>query len=482
MGRESVQCIKLDSENQLYVTDNFVVTHNTFIGIDAIVVRYLARKAKKTARKWGGQCIVFIDEIESVGRSRQMGGGGGMGPGGMFGGMFGGQLALNQLLVTMDSIDSPPGMKMWVTKKVNTFLDAMFIVPQRLGKTRLRLPIPRPRNDQVYWVGATNAPLETLDQALVRPGRMGRHVWFRTPTKDDRKDILDLYISKINHTKDLDTEERRDELARIMNGLSPASIEQVCSMALVNAQGDLRTEFNFQDLVEAVTTIEAGTAVGIQYTDAETRAVAIHEAGHACAAHVYRTGVESARLSIRMRGSSLGHHQSYDKEERFGRWKSEDFAELIHTLAAMAAELVFYGENGRGVSGDLQQATILASQMVGVFGMSPYFDHDPALEKIGQRLINRTFFAGAGQPDPIGSILSSPQKSKEAAQLLGHALVVAYQFVYENKQKVESVAVALIDRGEIFGNELNDLLDEQNLKKVEITPVLTRWISAVAAK
>ncbi len=442
----------------------------TFIGIDAIVVRYLARKAKKTARKWGGQCIVFIDEIESVGRRRDQGGGN-AGVGGMMGGMFGGQLALNQLLVTMDSIDSPPAMKMWFTKKLNTFMDATFIVPQRAGSISLRLKPPKPRNDQVYWIGATNAPLETLDPALIRPGRMGRHVWFRTPTKDDRKDILDLYINKISHTSDLDTEERRDEIARVMNGLSPAAIEQVCSMALVNAQGDLRTEFNFDDLTEAITTIEAGTAVGVEYTEAETLAVALHEAGHACAAHMYRTEVESSRLSIRMRGSSLGHHQSFDKEERFGRWRSEDFGELVHILAAMAAEYVFYGENGRGVSGDLQQATTLSAMMVGIFGMSPYYDRDfdPKIvhefEKIGQRLINRTFFAGAGQPDPIGAVLGHPSKSKDAAQLLGHAFFIAYLFVKSNKEKVEAVANVLVERQEIFGNDLNKLLDAQGLEK-----------------
>src|SRR5207249_9144585 len=70
VGRKHAQCIKLDSENELYVTDDFIVTHNTFIGMDAVIVRWMARKAKKLARKWGGQCIVFIDEIDAVGMRR----------------------------------------------------------------------------------------------------------------------------------------------------------------------------------------------------------------------------------------------------------------------------------------------------------------------------------------------------------------------------------------------------------------------------
>ena len=234
----------------------------TFIGIDAIIVRLLARRAKKLARKWGGQCIVFIDEIDAVGMRRQSLGTGGQGfipltnganvedflfygplgsrdpsgdlivetrawrdrlfeqrapvsygvpsgmyarlgqfynfmfPGGM-GGMGGGGLALNQLLVVMDGIDNPPWMRRTFTSKLNTMLDASFIVPRRLGNVRLRLPAARPRKDQIYFIGATNVPIDRLDPALIRPGRMGRHVWFRTPTKDDRLDILELYIGKV---------------------------------------------------------------------------------------------------------------------------------------------------------------------------------------------------------------------------------------------------------------------------------------------
>ena len=183
---------------------------------------------------------------------------------------------------------------------------------------------------------------------------MGRHIWFRTPTKDDRMDIFDLYLRKVDHEPDLDTARRRDELARITNGYSPAMIEQVCSMALTFAHSEGRMQFAWQDIVEAMTTIESGTAVRIEYVPAETRAVAIHEAGHAVASHVYMKDVLSTRLSIRKRGNSLGHHQAIEKEERFSSWRSEEFHKLIWTLGAMAAERVFYGENSTGVGGDLE--------------------------------------------------------------------------------------------------------------------------------
>ena len=120
-----------------------------------------------------------------------------------------------------------------------------------------------------------------------------------------------------------------------------------------------------------MTTIESGTAVGVNYVDEETRAVAIHEAGHAVASHVYMNDVLSTRLSIRKRGGSLGHHQAIEKEERFSSWRHEEVGDLVWTLGAMAAEHVFYGENSNGVGGDLQSATWIASRMVGMAAWAP---------------------------------------------------------------------------------------------------------------
>src|SRR3984885_4911630 len=281
-------------------------------------------------------------------------------------------MALNQLLIVMDGIDEPPLMRKVITNKFNTFLDAMFIIPSKVGKLPLRLRPPRPRQEQIYFIGACNVPIQVLDPALTRPGRMGRHIWFRTPTKDDRLDILDLYLGKVAHEPDLDTDRRRDELARITNGYSPSMIEQCCSMALTIAHTEGRREFAWRDIVEAMTTVETGTAQNIEYIAEETRAVAIHEAGHAAASHVYLgKDVESTRLSIRKRGGSLGHHMSLEKEERFSHFRSYFLGRLIVVLGAMAAEHVFYGENSAGVSGDVYTATAMAASMVGTWAMGP---------------------------------------------------------------------------------------------------------------
>ena len=373
----------------------------------------------------------------------------------MFPGMggMGGGLALNQLLVQMDGVDEPPFMRKFFTNRINTFLDATYIVPQRIRKLRLRIKPPKPRPEQVYFIGATNVPLEALDPALIRPGRMGRHIWFRTPTKDDRKDIFDLYLDRVSHDEDLDSDERRDELARMTNGYSPAMIEQVCSMALTYAHSEAREEFDRKDIVEAMTTIESGTAVGVNYIEEESRAVAIHEAGHAVASHVYMNDVLSTRLSIRMRGGSLGHHQAIQKEERFSSWRHQEVGNLVWTLGAMAAEHVFYGENSNGVGGDIQSATWIASRMVGMSGMGPEpldlrgrvaKERLPEVEKelmerferIGLRIMNRARMGGAMDSDPIGSVLGDPAKRSAAAQILGQAYLTAVCCIRANREAV----------------------------------------------
>jgi ATP-dependent Zn protease len=508
----------------------------TFIGLDVIVVRYMVWKAKRLARKWGGQCIIFIDEIDAVGmRRRQLGSAfhsevnpssihdisfyGPMGsvhpdgellveryawrerlfneraalkaerpppflgwirnqafPGGMFGGSG---MALNQLLVVMDGVDDPPWRKRFLTNKINTFLDATYVIPQKIGSVALRLPRPRPRSEQVFFIGATNVPIEVLDPALIRPGRMGRHIWFRTPTKEDRKDIFELYITKVAHEADLDTLKRRDEMSRITHGYSPAMIEQVCSMALTYAHADARFEFNWKDLVEAMTTVESGTAVGIEYVPEETRAVAIHEAGHAVASHVFLEDHMSTRLSIRKRGPTLGHHQAVEKDERFAHWQHHQFGDLVWFLGAMAAEHVFYNENSNGVAGDVQATTTLAAIMVGITAMAPRpieFDRPlgrvrerqerervmKEFEDMGTRIMNRA------SDHTVQEILSDEDKRRTAAQLLGQAYYLAYHTMDQNREQLERIADVLVEKKELYGDEVVELLEDVGIRRPKI--------------
>jgi ATP-dependent Zn protease len=195
-------------------------------------------------------------------------------------------------------------------------------------------------------------------------------------------------------------------------------------------------------------------------------------------------GTESTRLSIRMRGGSLGHHQAREKEERFSRWRSEEFARLVWGLGSMAAEQVFYGENATGVGGDVQSVTAQAAYMVGASAMGPMLVDLPTFadeteeetrtrvmkrfERIGLQIMNRTAGGGPMAMDPISSVLSDGDKRRAAAQILGQAYVAAHNLVLANKDGVERVANELVEKRELFGDELVGLLDSLELQAPEV--------------
>ena len=281
----------------------------TFIGMDVVVVMFLISKARRLARKWGGQCIIFIDEIDAVGhappgasaaraaaaspsRSRapapstttastgrwarspdrrpdprdpRPGASGcsrparprsarstrpgscasarrsratcSRGMGGMGGGM-----ALNQLLVQMDGVDDPPFMRKLLHEPHQH-------VPRRdlhrPAAHRQALAAPARRRSPAPSRSTSSARPTSRSTSSTRRSS-GRGAWAATsgsarPRKDDRKDIFELYMAKVDHDPELDTDRRRDELSRITNGYSPAMIEQVCSMALTYAHSEGRT-------------------------------------------------------------------------------------------------------------------------------------------------------------------------------------------------------------------------------------------------
>src|SRR5262249_56861318 len=136
---------------------------------------------------------------------------------------------------------------------------------------------------------------------------------------------------------------RREEFARVTEGYSPAMIEQALSMALMYAFEDGRSFFEWRDLRDSMGNIEAGLVQPVEYTERDKIAVARHELGHAVSAHFFLPDMAHVRLSIRMRGDSLGHHRAVDEQEQFIRFRSQWAAEVRHGLGAIASERVFYG-------------------------------------------------------------------------------------------------------------------------------------------
>jgi ATP-dependent Zn protease len=440
-----------------------------FIGMDMVAVFMTVRAAKKLARRWGG-CIVFIDEFDALGQSRGgMGGGGGMG--GM-GGMFGNfRMGLNMLLVQMDGMDNAGFLKKAFRRFVNITLDGLF-VPQviRFNGTRipLRIPMLKPPRYNLFFVGATNRP-GVLDEAVTRPGRFGRQITFRMPTREDRKDIAALYFDRKSHDPELDTPSKREEFARITEGYSPAMIEQALSMALMYAFESERGAFNWRDLREAMGNIEAGLVQPVEYTEREKIATARHELGHAVAARFFLPEHAHVRLSIRMRASSLGHHRTAPEQEEFTMFRSQMAAHIRHSLGAIAAERVFYGENSNGVTTDLSGATRMASIMVGIVGMGGEQLRPDVAKKavgIGQNLISSLEMGGGllEGGNPMGSVLGNPQSRRTVAQILGAAYIDCWRLMYVNQEAIDQAVEALMVQGELVGDEIQGLLDSVGLR------------------
>ena len=443
-----------------------------FLGMDVANVFMMVRAAKKKAKRWGG-CAIFIDEFDALGSRRSGMGGGGM-LGGMGGMMGGGQMGLNMLLVLMDGVDNPGFIRKAFRRLVNITLDGLFVPRQLKVNDRVlsfRIPQLRPPRYNLLFMGATNRP-SVLDEAVTRPGRFGRTITFRMPSREDRKDIAALYFDRKAHDAELDSAQRRDEFARVTEGYSPAMIEQALSLALMYAFEDGRERFTWRDLRESMGNIEAGLAEAVQYNERDKVAVARHELGHAVAARFFLPDQTSVRLSIRMRSGSLGHHRAVDQEEQFVHFRSQLAGELRHTLGAIASERVFYGENSSGVTMDLIMATNLAARMVGMYGMGP--DRlDAATSRkaanIGEYLVSRveatpSLLETGGSV--TGAALQNPIARRTVAQVLGSAYIDDWRVMHANQEAIDMAAEALIAQGELIGDEVGGLLDSVGLREV----------------
>ena len=241
---------------------------------------------------------------------------------------------------------------------------------RKTGTLSMRLPRAKPTGAQIYFIGATNVPVQNLDPALTRPGRMGRHITFRTPTKEDRKDIFDLYLAKVAHDPDLDSDARRDEIARITSGYSPAMIDQICSMALTNAHHEGQAAFTWRHLVDSMVVIESGTAINVNYNE-PTRARS-RSTRPGTPQQLTSTCPRSSRAGSRSRcaaGASATISRSRRRSASVPSRAGSSAADPRRRGHGRGARLL-RRELGRRV-GDLSTTTWTATSMVGASGMSP---------------------------------------------------------------------------------------------------------------
>ncbi|HEX2058475.1 MAG TPA: AAA family ATPase [Actinomycetota bacterium] len=422
-----------------------------FFGMTAFRIRAFFRGLKKAARKEGG-AIGFIEEIDAVGMARQ-----GMNaspvPGSSrmstfrFGSNDNGPM-VNELLIQLQSFDSPPllgRLKNRMVDAVNAFLPSDRSIKKRESKY-----------SNVLIIAATNRA-DTLDPALLRPGRFDRILHFDLPSRAGRRELIDYFLARRKHAAELDQEEMREEFASMTLGYSPAMLEHVLDEALVWALRDDRRELNWRDVQRARLTQEIGIAQPVAYTDRERDLIATHEAGHAVAAYLCAKDRRLEVLSIIKRRSALGLLAHSDAEERFTKTKSELEGTLKVALGGMAAEQLFFGESGTGPSSDLNAATTLAAQMVGSFGMGSSL--------VSYEAVNN---GPHGSPNIVAKVLSNDDTKKEVDDILRkHKDQVAY-LLETNKDLVEALRDALLEREELMGDEILAVLDEAEKRRAEM--------------
>ena len=387
-------------------------------------------KALRSAARREGGAIGFIEEIDAIGGARS-----GMGAGAAREGVVG---VVNELLIQLQSFDQPPlGIR---ARGVLVDLVNRWLPPGS------QLRKPRAPAANILVVGATNRATD-LDPALLRPGRFDRSIYFDLPSRAGRREILDYYLARKAHEPELDEPDRRETLAATTFGYSPVMLEHLLDEALVWALRRGGRRLSWDDVQKAKLTEEIGLAQPVAYTEAERRAIATHEAGHAAVAHLVGVGRKLEVLSIIKRKDALGLLAHSETEERFTKSRSEIIALIQIALGGMAAEELFFGETSSGVSGDLQAATSAAATMVGSLGMAG-------------SLISLQAASGPGAPNLVAKVLSSDGGTDAVEAILQDNRAAVVQLLAERRYLVEALRDALLAHEELIGEQITDVLAE----------------------
>jgi hypothetical protein len=223
-----------------------------------------------------------------------------------------------------------------------------------------------PPKYRIMYIMATNMP-DSLDAALLRPGRIDRIYKVGYPTKDGRRSTYDGYLSKVPHEL---SEEQLEKLAAMAPPRTGAEIKDLVNEALIHSMKQGRDKVAWADILHARYIRQTGLPEGFVYVDWERHAVAVHEACHALAAVVLRPWYPIDVATIERRGDIGGFVSSIDSDEQFAQWGNDFEADICVSLASLAGEKLFFGgDNSAGVGGDLQNATRVAYQMLGTYGM-----------------------------------------------------------------------------------------------------------------
>jgi hypothetical protein len=282
--------------------------------------------------------------------------------GGMAGGGGGGMGTLQALLTELSGLKKPRGF-------INRY------VRRALGMR----PKPPPKY-RILVMMATNMP-QALDEALLRPGRIDRIYKVGYPSKEGRKRTYEGYLAKVSHSL---TPEQVDKLAVITPYATGATIKDLVNEALITAIRDGRSEITWADVVQAKHLKALGPPEDVEYIERERHAIAVHEACHAVVAYRERHHFDIDIATIEKGSGYLGMVASIKLEDQFNHWRTEFEADIMVSLASLAGERMFFdGDNSSGVSADLENATQLATQMEGYWGMGTTIASHGVTQRVG---------------------------------------------------------------------------------------------------
>jgi cell division protease FtsH len=372
-----------------------------FVGAGAARVRDLFEEAKKKA-----PCIIFIDELDAIGKSRS-------GSMGVVGGNDEREQTLNQLLTEMDGFTA--------------------------------------QDKPVIVLAATNQP-EVLDAALLRPGRFDRQVLVDRPDLSGRKTILEIYAKKVKLAEAVDL----DSVAQATSGFAGADLANLVNEAALLAARNHRKQVEQEDLGEAIERVVAGLEKKSRVLqDDEKKVVAYHEVGHAIVGHLMPGGSKVAKISIVPRGmSALGYTLQLPTEERFLNSKEELQGQIATLLGGRSAEEIVFGKITTGAANDLQRATDLAEQMVGTYGMSDTLG-PLAYDKQG----GNRFLGQGNNPRRSVSDATAQAIDKEVRGLVDRAHDDALEILRQNMALLETIAQKILEKEVIEGDDLRQMLE-----------------------
>jgi cell division protease FtsH len=439
---------------------------SSFQGATARKVRQYFRALRKAARKHGG-AVGFIDEFDAIGLAR--GGVAGMsaapaaarsttlGCGGLEGlpmsgtspaattttAFVGGndlQMAVNELLVQLQSFEEPSGGEKLAGKLIGAV--NLLLPPHR----QLHGPVGQHAN--ILLIASTNRA-DSLDPALLRPGRFDRRLTFELPAKSSRRQLIDHFLARKAHAPELDVDERRDALAAVTQGYSPAMLEGLMDESLIQAVREKRARMTWADVEHARLQVEVGLGQPVTYTSHEEKLIATHEAGHATVAWLVAPERRLEILTIIKRRESLGLLAHGDKEDVYTRSRKELTALIQIAMGGQVAEELFFGDVSTGPAGDLLYATNVAAQMVGSAGMTDTLVSYAAVQN-----------SGFSDTNLVGRVLGDSEGRRRVEELLQRQKVVVRGLLETHAHLVAALRDALVERHELIGTEITDVLEQ----------------------